>query len=123
MRRRRIHVAVPAVGLVALVLLALAPAAAAQTPNYRGIILAAELKKSMQATYKQTVPGIRFNRVTCTLGERSATGKCQAKFVVRTRRLKGTFKVTAKVDERGGVRWQATAVTCTSLKTRKRVAC
>ena len=111
---------------VAVALFALAPAAGAstsQTPNYRGLILASELKKSLQQTYQKTVPGIVFSKVLCTLGERSATGKCQAKFVVRARQLKGTFRVTAKVDDQGGVRWHATAVTCTSTKTGKRVAC
>jgi hypothetical protein len=115
-----------ALGAAALAVLVLAPAvlaSGAQTPNYRGIILAAELKKSMQATYKKTVRGIVFRKVTCNLGERATSGRCQAQFLVRQRQLKGTFKVTAKVDDKGGVRWQATAVTCTSTKTGKRVAC
>jgi hypothetical protein len=115
--------AVVAAVLAALVLAPAGLAGTAQTPNYRGIILAAELRKSMQATYRKSVPGIVFDKVTCNLGERATTGRCQARFVVRKRQLKGTFKVTAKVDEQGAVRWQATAVTCTSTKTGKRVAC
>jgi hypothetical protein len=107
----------------ALLLLPAAHAARAQAPNYRGVILASALKKSMQRTYQKTVKGIVFTQVTCNLGEGASVGKCAARFTLLARRLKGVYRVMARIDAQGGVRWQATSVSCTNTRTGRKIDC
>jgi hypothetical protein len=94
---------------------------ASADPN--ALRLATALKRSMQSTYRTTVPGLAFGRVTCTLGANPRNGRCKARFTYPAREFDGVYQVTASIDRRGGVRWRATSVACTSIRTGKKVAC
>jgi hypothetical protein len=87
-------------------------------------VLARHLKTSMQASYKKTVPGLRFTTVTCSLAHGAARGSCKASFTLASRGLKGVYTVTAAVDRKtGSVHWTATSVACTDARTGRRVSC
>jgi hypothetical protein len=86
--------------------------------------VAKALKESMQRTYKTTVPGLRFRRVTCTLAASLRSGDCKATFTYAAKHLNGVYRVKATIDPgTGGVRWRATSVSCTNARTDKKVAC
>jgi hypothetical protein len=106
----------------ALALTFLVAAAPALAAGGDGPKLAAALKKSIAATYKQ---GYVFNRVTCAVPSKTATrASCKAAFTYRKQRLKGVFKIAVLIDRStGGVSWKATSVSCADLKSGAKVAC
>jgi hypothetical protein len=111
------------VAVFVLAAVALAGTAGAARPADSSV-LATNLKKSMQASYKKSVPGLVFTRVTCALPARATAGRCKAAFTIRPRRLKGVFTVSATVNRSsGGVRWRAVSAACTDTRTGKRVSC
>jgi hypothetical protein len=105
--------------LALTVLLAAAPALAA---GGEGAKLAASLKKSLVATYK---PGYTFTKVSCVVPTKTATkSSCNAAFTYPKQRLRGMFRIAVTIDRStGGVRWKATSVSCTDLKSGAKVRC
>ena len=82
------------------------------------------VKTSMQKTYKTTVPGLVFHRVSCTLAANLKSGRCKASFTYPAQHLNGVYQVAATIQQKtGGVRWRATSVSCTSSRTGKKVDC
>lgn len=86
-------------------------------------VLAAHVKKSMQASYR-SVRGLTFTAVTCSIRPHATRGRCTASFRLPKRKLKGVFAVRVTVNRKtGGVRWRATSARCTDTRTHKRVSC
>jgi hypothetical protein len=113
-----------ALAVLAASLAVAAPTFAAPVAQSPATKLAAALKTSMQRTYKTTVPGLVFRRVTCKLSANLKTAQCDARFTWAAQRRNGVYKVTASIDRTtGGVRWRATSVSCTNSQTGKKVAC
>jgi hypothetical protein len=104
---------------------AVAPAALGAAPvDPAAAKLAASLKASMTRTYKPSVPGLVFTKVTCTLAKDRKSGKCAAAFTWKAQKRKGVYQVQTKIDPTtGGVQWRAVSVACTSLATGKKIAC
>jgi hypothetical protein len=102
--------------------LALAAPAAAATP---GQILAATLKPVMQQQFKAKVKGLVFTKVTCTVPAKSKqiAGHCRAAFTVKRVNLAGVYQVVASISAKGRLGWHTTSVTCTDLRTHKKIPC
>jgi hypothetical protein len=108
---------------VVLVAGSLAAAASAARPTDASV-LAKSLKTSLQTSYRKTVPGLVFTKVTCSLARGAAAGRCSAAFALSARGLKGVYTIKATVNRKtGGVRWRATSVACTDGRTGKRISC
>ena len=103
----------------------LAPPALAAAPVDPTVAkLAAALKTSMARTYKPTVPGLVFTKVSCKLANDQKSGTCQAAFTWRAQKRNGVYQVQTKIDpSTGGVQWRATSVACTSRATGKSIKC
>ena len=114
-----------AAALASLVGCGLAPTALGAAPVDPTVAkLAAALKTSMAKTYKPTVPGLVFTKVSCKLAKDQKSGTCQAAFTWKEHKRKGVYQVQTKIDPRtGGVQWRAISVACTSTATGKTIKC
>ena len=108
--------------LATVALLALVVAAAAQAATPTNVRVAATLKTTMQRFYKAHGSDDVFTKVTCKLATGASVAHCKAYFTSQKYGVRGIFTVVASATTKSK-QWQATAVTCTSLKTGKPVAC
>lgn len=95
--------------------------AAASTPSG---LLAKYLKRSMQASYNKTTPGLRITTVTCVIAPGGASAQCQAHFTIYKERANGVFQVHAKINTKtGGVTTHTTSVKCTDSTSGEPLRC
>ena len=107
-----------------LVVAALAFAGSAQAATGDGAKLAKMLRPTIAKFYKSKGSTDVFTKATCVLPTMASVGHCKVYFTNTSQRLTGWFAVTASIDRNtGGVRWQATKVTCKDSRTAAAVAC
>jgi phage host-nuclease inhibitor protein Gam len=107
---------------LAAVLLVLLTASAAAATNPEQIRLQKSLKVQIAATFKKQAPKLKLTTVTCKLPSDGVTAHCKARFTYGTTFVV-TYPVTATIHDSGQLTWTAKSPSCTSTKTKKKVAC
>ncbi|HUK45623.1 MAG TPA: hypothetical protein VLV28_10025 [Gaiellaceae bacterium] len=101
--------------------LALSAAASAMTPAQA---LAKQLKKSMQAYYTKSNPGLKITTVKCTIAKSGKSGHCVAHFTVASQHAEGVFQLQETIDPTiGSVSTKTVGVSCKDTRTGKKRPC
>jgi len=107
--------------LAAALSLVLACSASAASPP-AALAFAKELRSDIKPTFAEQAPGLVLGKVTCVLPSKGNVARCLAHFADKAARANVVY--TIKATLKGHViAWSASAHSCTSSTTGRKLAC